>query len=113
MTPAQFRVLALSLPGASEGAHMGHSDFRVGGKIFASLGYPDLDWAMVKLPPEMQEMYVAAEPEIFTPVNGAWGRKGSTNVRLAAATKARVEGALRMAWETRREGKGAQRRALA
>ena len=57
MTPAQFRALALGLPGASEGAHMGHSDFRVGGKIFASLGYPDAEWAMVKLTPEMQEMY--------------------------------------------------------
>ena len=100
MTPAQFRNLALSLPGTSEGAHMGHTDFRAAGKIFASLGYPDADWAMVKLSPEMQEMYVAAEPTVFTPVKGAWGRRGNTNVRLAAATKAKLDGALRAAWSS-------------
>ncbi len=100
MTPPQFRTLALSLPGASEGAHMGHADFRVGGKVFATLGYPDAEWARVKLPPEMQEKYVAAEREVFTPVKGAWGRKGSTNIRLKAATKAKIESALRTAWES-------------
>jgi hypothetical protein len=98
MTPAQFRTLALGFPGASEGGHMGHADFRAGGKIFASLGYPDADWAMVKLSPEAQEMYVSVEPNVFTPVKGAWGRKGSTDVRLKAATKAKLEGALRAAW---------------
>jgi hypothetical protein len=100
MTPTQFRRLALRLPDTTEGAHMGHADFRVSGKIFATLGYPDADWAMVKLPPEMQEMYVTAEPAVFTPVKGAWGRKGSTNVRLKAATRAKVEGAVRVAWES-------------
>jgi len=94
MTPAQFRALALSLPGANEGAHMGHADFRVGGKVFATLGYRNEDWGMVKLPPEMQEMYVAAEPDVFTPVKGAWGRRGSTSVRLDAATRRKLEGAL-------------------
>jgi hypothetical protein len=100
MTPAQFRALALSLPGANEGAHIGHADFRVGGKVFATLGYPNEDWGMVKLPPEMQEMYVAARPDVFTPVKGAWGRRGSTSVRLDAATRRKLEGALRTAWES-------------
>ena len=67
------------MPGATESAHNRHPDFRVGPRIFATLGYPDADWAMVKLPPEMQEMYVTAEPAVFTPVKGAWGRRGSTN----------------------------------
>ena len=100
MTPVQFRALALSLPGASEGAHMGHADFRVGGKVFATLGYPNAEGGIVKLPPEMQEMYVAAEPAVFSPVKGAWGRRGSTSVRLKAATKRKLEGALRSAWES-------------
>jgi len=99
MTPAQFRSLVLSLPNTTEAAHMGHADFRVDGKIFATLGYPDDKWAMVKLPPELQEMYVTVEPTVFTPVKGAWGRKGSTSVRLKAATEAKVEGAVRAAWE--------------
>ena len=67
MTPAQFRSLVLSLPNTTEAAHMGHADFRVDGKIFATLGYPDDEWAMVKLPPELQEMYVTVEPTVFTP----------------------------------------------
>lgn len=100
--PAQFRKLALSLPDAVEGAHMGHADFRVDGKIFATLGYPDAEWAMVKLPPEMQEMYVGLEPGMFTPVKGGWGRKGSTNIRLKAATKAKIDGAIRSAWQALR-----------
>jgi hypothetical protein len=78
---------------------MGHADFRVEGKIFATLGYPDNESAMVKLPPEVQELYVTVEPTVFTPVKGAWGRKGSTNVRLKAATKAKVEGAVGAAWQ--------------
>ena len=56
MTPAGFRKLALALDGASEGAHGGHADFRSGGKVFATLGYPDETWAMVKLTPDQQEM---------------------------------------------------------
>jgi hypothetical protein len=102
LTPAQFRALALSLPGTSEGAHMGHPDFRTGGKVFATLGYPSAEWAMVKLTPGLQEMYVTAEPDLFVPVKGAWGRRGSTNVRLKAATTRRLEGALRAAWESAR-----------
>jgi len=65
MTPAAFRKLALSLEGAMEGAHGGHPDFRAGGKVFASLGYPGAEWGMVKLAPEQQQMLVSAEPGMF------------------------------------------------
>ena len=73
MTPAAFAKLALALDGATEGAHGGHPDFRAGGKVFATMGYPDTDWAMVKLTPEQQEMLVAAEPAMFGPVKGDLG----------------------------------------
>ena len=63
---------------------MGHPDFRVRDQIFASLGVPDAAWGMVKLTPEQQEMLIAAEPAAFKPAAGAWGRRGSTHVRLAA-----------------------------
>ena len=85
MTPASFRRIALSLEGATEGAHGGHSDFRAGGKVFASLGYPGKEWGMVKLAPDQQKMLVAAEPGIFVAVKGTWGQRGATSVRLAAA----------------------------
>jgi hypothetical protein len=71
MTSDQFRRLALSFPEASESAHMGHPDFRAGGRIFATLGYPDDGWAMVKLTPEQQEELVRTEPDVFVPVKGA------------------------------------------
>jgi hypothetical protein len=98
MTPNDFRRIALSLPEATESAHMNHPDFRVRGKIFATLGYPDAAWAMVKLSPEDQEVVVAAEPDVFVPVKGAWGRQGSTNVRLDAASATTLRSALVRAW---------------
>jgi hypothetical protein len=98
MTAKEFRQLALSFPEASESSHMGHPDFRVGGKIFATLGYPDTSWAMVKLAPVEQEMFVKAEPKVFAPVKGGWGRKGATNVILKSAKKASVRRALAAAW---------------
>src|SRR5271154_7485763 len=82
MTETDFRRLALGFPEASESAHMDHPDFRVRGKIFATLGYPDHNWGMVKLTPEQQTSLVRAEPTIFVPAKGAWGRRGSTTVRL-------------------------------
>lgn len=78
---------------------MGHPDFRVGGKIFATLGYPDARWAMVKLQPEQQAKFVAAKPEVFSPVAGGWGRKGNTKVLLSAADRSAIEDALSIAWE--------------
>jgi hypothetical protein len=98
VTVADFRRLALNLPETTENAHMGHPDFRVRNKIFASLGVPDKDWGMVKLVAEQQEMLVRAEPAVFKPAVGAWGRRGYTHVRLAAADRATVRSALAMAW---------------
>ena len=93
-TPDLFRRLALALPGAAEGAHMGHADFRANGRIFATLGSPDAEHGMVQLPPEEQAMRMEAEPHVFRPAPGAWGRSGSTCVRLAAADEATLAGAL-------------------
>jgi len=98
MTPDSFRKLALTLPEALEVGHMGHPDFRVGGKIFATLGYPDARWAMVKLTPEQQEAFVVADPVAFTPVKGGWGRGGATNVLLRKAKVASVRTAVMTAW---------------
>src|SRR2546423_14706635 len=98
MTADDFRRLALELPETSEGAHMGHPDFRVGGKIFATLG-PDETWGMVKLTPEQQAEFVRAKPKVFEPISGAWGRRGATKVILKAATKTAVVPALVAAWQ--------------
>src|SRR5262245_44256821 len=98
VTAKDFRSLALSLPEASESAHMGHPDFRVRGKIFATLGAPDEGWGMVKLTPAQQALFVRAEPGAFKPANGAWGRRGCTYVRLAAADEGSVRQAVIAAW---------------
>ncbi len=101
MTVQEFRAMALSLPEATESAHMDHPDFRVGGRIFATLGYPRSGWGMVSLTPEQQELFVQAQPAAFAPVKGGWGRSGATNVRLRAAKKAAVREALTIAWRNR------------
>ena len=101
MTANEFRRMALSLPETIEAGHMGHPDFRVGGKIFATLGYPKPGFAMVQLTPEQQELFVRTEPKTFVPVPGGWGRKGSTHVILRAARKAAVREALSVAWRNR------------
>jgi hypothetical protein len=98
MTADQFRRLALSMPEASEVGHMGHPDFRVGGKIFATLGYPDEAWGMLKLTPEQQEAVMAAEPDVFVPVKGAWGRRGATTVCLREARARSLRVAMGAAW---------------
>jgi len=98
VTADEFRALALALPGASEGAHNGHPDFRVGGRIFASLGVPDAGHGMVKLAPIEQDVVMAAAPNLFRPAAGSWGLKGSTLVCLAPAQPEQIEGALRLAW---------------
>jgi hypothetical protein len=101
MTPTEFRRFALSLPAATESAHMGHPDFRVGGKIFATLAYPTQAWGVVMLTPEEQEFFVNAKPNVFTPAAGAWGRAGSTQVRLRLAPKGMVREAITAAWRRR------------
>jgi hypothetical protein len=98
VTPKAFRTLALSLPETHEGAHMGHADFRVGKRIFATLGYPDSSMGMVKLTLPQQAAVVRSAPTIFRPVKGKWGEKGATQVLLRAATAKRLEGALEQAW---------------
>lgn len=97
ITPEDFRRVALALPQATESSHMGTVDFRCW-KIFATLANPDAAWAMVKLTPDQQEMRVAAEPEVFVPVPGGWGRGGATRLRLAACDEATARGALLDAW---------------
>ena len=97
MTAQDFRELALSLPEATEASHVGHPDFRVRGKIFATLG-PDDALGMAKLTPDQQALFVRTEPKVFQPVNGAWGRRGCTYVRLEAATEPAVRQALVAAW---------------
>ena len=111
MSVARFRKVALSLPDASEGAHHGTTDFRVKKRIFATLGYPDKAWGMVKLTPEQQSVLVDAEPEIFRPVPGGWGKGGATNVRLAKADATTLKSALTMAWRNIAEKSPAKPRA--
>jgi hypothetical protein len=101
MTPAQFRRMALSLSGVEEREHMGHPDFRVGGKIFATLGYPDDRFATVMLSPQDQTFLVRDHPKAFKPAPGAWGRSGSTSVLLRVASRAAVAIALEAAWQRR------------
>jgi hypothetical protein len=97
MTADAFRKLALGLPEAVEQSHMCHPDFRVGGKIFATI-WPDEDWAMVKLTPALQRQFVELHPKVFEPLKGAWGARGCTQVRLSAATKSVLWPALIAAW---------------
>jgi hypothetical protein len=111
MSAARFRKIALGLPDASEGAHHGTIDFRVKKRIFATLGYPDDDWGMVKLTVEQQSVLVEAEPEIFRPVPGGWGKGGATNVRLAKADATTLRSALTMAWRNIAEKSTAKPRA--
>ena len=105
MTADDFRKLALSFPDTEERAHMNHPDFRVKGKIFATLGAPDAGSGMVSLSPEEQQNYLDAAPEAFTPAAGAWGRQGATMVNLKAAKKALVKKAMAAAWERRASAK--------
>jgi hypothetical protein len=97
MTADDFRELALALPEATEKGHMNHPDFRVKGKIFATLG-PGESWGMVKLTPDQQKAFVRAEPDVFEPFKGAWGIRGCTKVCLEEATASVVRTALVAAW---------------
>jgi hypothetical protein len=98
MTAKDFRQIALSLPATEERAHMNHPDFRVAGKIFATLGYPDKSCGMVKLSPEDQHYFAKDYPGVFIPVKGAWGRRGATSVHLKTAKKPTLRKALEAAW---------------
>jgi hypothetical protein len=101
VTKDGFRRLALSLPEAVAGAHMGHADFRVGGTIFATLGAPDESFGAVMLTPEQQQAFVETYPEAFVPVKGGWGLRGATNVILKGASEKTLRPALAAAWRNR------------
>jgi len=98
MRADDFRRIALGMKDAVEGAHMGHPDFRVHGRIFATL-HPDQQWGMVKLTPEQQRRFVREAPEIFKPEKGAWGLQGCTAVRLGAADEDLLGEAMTLAWQ--------------
>ena len=101
MTGADFRRIALSMPGAVKGAHFGNADFRVGGKIFATLALEKEGFAVLLLSAEQQAGMVEDAPEVFSPVPGGWGRNGATRVCLAKAPPDILEAALRTAWRKR------------
>ena len=106
MNPDDFRRMALSFPETAESAHMGHPDFRVRGKIFATLSYPDAGWGMVKLTPEQQETFNKTEPAVFSPAKGGWGRRGATQVQLKAAKRHSLHEAVETAWQNKMPKKG-------
>jgi hypothetical protein len=95
---ADFHRIALSMPDAVESSHFGNPDFRVNGKIFATLSLEKEGYGVLLLTPEQQAGMVEDEPEVFSPVPGGWGRKGSTRVRLAKVAPDILEAALRTAW---------------
>lgn len=103
MTPADFRRIALSLDGAEEGSHMGAVDFRVGGRIFATLAHAEQGYGNLMLTPEAQATFVEELPDVFVPVAGGWGRMGATHVVLERANEDLLHGALQTAWRLRVE----------
>jgi hypothetical protein len=103
MKASDFRRIALSLEGVEEGSHMGALDFRVGGRIFATLAHQKRGYGNLMLTPEQQMAFVEELPGVFLPVHGGWGRNGATHVRLAIVSEDVLEGALRTAWKLRIE----------
>ena len=112
MSTSEVRKFALALPEAMEGGHHGTADFRVGKRLFATLGYPDDSWGMVKLTHEQQSVLVEAEPEMFRPVPGGWGKYGYTNLRLAKVDATTLKSALTMAWQNLAPKASAKRRGM-
>jgi hypothetical protein len=103
MKPGDFRRIALSFEGAEEGSHMGATDFRVGGRIFATLASQKDGYGNLMLTPEKQAEFVEELPEVFLPVHGGWGRMGATHILLDKASGDVLAGALRTAWMLRVE----------
>jgi hypothetical protein len=106
MKASDFRRIALSLEGAEEGSHMGAADFRVGGRIFATLAAQKNGYGNLMLTPQLQEEFVRDLPDVFLPIPGGWGKMGSTHIRLSEANEDVLAGALRTAWELRVEKNG-------
>lgn len=103
MNAADFRRIALSLEGAEEGSHMGAVDFRVGGRIFATLASVKEGHGNLMITPELQAAFIADRPDLFLPIHGGWGRMGMTHIRLAVADEESLHGALHTAWKLRTE----------
>jgi hypothetical protein len=103
MNANDFRRLALLLEGTEEGAHMGAADFRVGGRIFATLAHQHQGYGNLMLSPQHQKAFVEEQPDVFLPVAGGWGRMGATHIRLEAAGEDVLAGALHTAWKLRVE----------
>ena len=103
MTAHQFRRMALSLPAVEERMHMDHPDFRVGGRIFATLASVKEGYGNLMLTPELQAEFIAERPDLFLPVHGGWGRMGTTHIRLKEADEDSLRGALHTAWKLRVE----------
>jgi hypothetical protein len=103
MNAADFRRMALSMEGAEEGSHMGSPDFRVGGRIFATLASQSQGYGNLMLKPEQQAQFIEELPEVFVPIAGGWGRMGMTHIRLAKANEDVLAGALHTAWRLRLE----------
>lgn len=103
MKSSDFRRIALSLEGAEEGSHMGVTDFRVGGRIFATLASVKQGYGNLMLTPQQQAEFVSEMSDVFVPVKGGWGRMGATHIRLAEASEDVLAGALRAAWRLRIE----------
>jgi hypothetical protein len=103
MTPSDSRRIALSFEGAKEGSHMGATDFRVGGRIFATLASVKEGYGNLMITPELQAEFIAERPELFLPCHGGWGLMGCTHIRLAEADEDSLRGTLRTAWKLRVE----------
>jgi hypothetical protein len=103
VNPADFRRIALSLEGAEEGSHMGAVDFRVGGRIFATLASVKEGYGNLMITPELQAAFITDRPDLFLPIHGGWGRMGATHIRLAEADEDSLRGALHTAWKLRVE----------
>ena len=111
MNAKDFRRIALSFEGAEEGSHMGQPDFRVGGRIFATLASAKQGYGNLKLTLEQQRAFIEELPEVFLPISGGWGRMGMTHIRLAVANEDVLQGALSTAWKLRVEKNGKFKRA--
>jgi hypothetical protein len=109
MDAEDFREVALSLDGAEEGSHMGAPDFRVGGRIFATLAMQHLGYGNLMLSPALQRSLIAEAPDVFLPISGGWGRMGCTHIRLAEASAEQMLKGLQLAWGLRVEKNGKSR----
>ena len=109
MTSADFRRIALAFPNTEESSHMGSPDFRVGGHIFATLASEKQGYGNLMLTPELQQSFLADQPDLFLPIAGGWGRMGATHIRLKPATEDILIGALVAAYNLRRQKNEATR----